>query len=97
MAAQKNLSPDRARKLIEATVNDVVESNLSGSLPSNVLKRFFEQAAGLVDQPTFSKLEVDNLVTKTVKEVAAASGEVIPNSSTREWSLCRTLCGQWLC
>jgi len=90
LAAQKNLSPDRARKLIEDTVNDIVESNLSGALPSNVLKRFFEQAAGLVGQPNFSKLELGNLVTKTVKEIGAAGGEVIPNSSTREW------CKRWL-
>jgi integrase len=90
LAAQKNLSPDRARKLIESTVNDVVESNLSGSLPSNVLKRFFEQAAGLVELSAFSKIELDKLVAKTVEEVATASGEVIPNSSTHEW------CKRWL-
>ena len=38
LATQKNLTPDRARKLIEATVSDVVESHLCGTMSRETLK-----------------------------------------------------------
>jgi integrase len=90
LAAQKNLSADRARKLIEATVTDVVESHTNGTLSPKVLKKFFDQAAKLVEQPKFSRESLSDLVAGTVKEVATASGEVLPNSSIRDW------CKRWL-
>jgi integrase len=90
LAAQKNLTPDRARKLIEATVTDVVEANSTGSLSEKSLKKFFEQAAALVEQRTFSREAINSLISDTVKEVAVNSGESVPNSGIRDW------CKRWL-
>lgn len=86
LAAQKHLTADRARKLIESTVMDVVESCASGTLSAKALKNFFEEAAKLVEQPTFSRESLNNLIAATVKEVATAAGEVVPDSSIRDWS-----------
>ena len=90
LASQKNLTPDRARKLIEATVTDVIESNTHGTLSAKTLKKFFEQAAELVEQPKFSRESINVLIGETVKEVAVSSGEIFPNASIRDW------CKRWL-
>jgi len=90
LAARKDLTPDRARKLIEATVTDVLESSLAGTLPRETLKNFFEKAAELVMQPDFTKEQLQNLIGKTVGHVAVTSGDTLPNSTVRTW------CKQWL-
>lgn len=86
LAGQQNLTPDRARQLIEATVADVSESFFSGTMKSETLKNFFEVAAKLVDQPGFSKEQLNKLVSRTVRQVAATVGETIPNATIRDWS-----------
>jgi hypothetical protein len=90
LASQKNLTPDRARKLIDDTVTDVVEANTHGTLSAKALKKFFEQAAELVEQPKVSRESINALISGTVKEVATASGEIVPNASIRDW------CKRWL-
>ena len=90
LASQKNLTPDRARKLIEATVTDVLESFNSGVLTRAALKDFFERAAQLVAQPSFTKDSLHGLIGETVKQVATNSGENIPNASINVW------CTRWL-
>jgi len=90
LASQKNLTADRARKLIDATVADVIEANTHGKLSDKALKKFFEQAAELVEQTKFSRESINALIGETVKEVAACSGEIVPNSSIRDW------CKRWL-
>lgn len=90
LAVQQNLTPDRARQLIEATVADVSESYFGGGMNGKTLKNFFEEAAKLVSQPGFSKEQLSGLVSKTVRHVAATVGETIPNASVRDW------CKKWL-
>jgi integrase len=90
LAAQKNLTPDRARKLIEATVSDVLESHLTGTLPRATLKGFFEKAAGLVIHTDFSKDRLHDLISDTVRHVAVTSGENMPRATIRDW------CKRWL-
>jgi len=90
LACQKSLTPDRARKLIDATVTDVVEANTQGNLSPKTLKNFFEQAAKLAEQATFSRESLNGLIAETVKEVASASGETVPNATIRDW------CKRWL-
>jgi hypothetical protein len=76
--------------VIESTVADVSESYFGGSIKSDTLKNFFETAAKLVSQPGFSKEQLNGLVSKTVRHVAATVGETIPNASVRDW------CKRWL-
>jgi len=90
LAVQQNLTPDRARQLIESTVADVSESYFGGSIKIDTLKNFFETAAKLVSQPGFSKEQLNGLVSKTVRHVAAMVGETIPNATVRDW------CKRWL-
>jgi len=90
LANQQNLTPDRARKLIDATVSDVLESHFNGTMSRETLKHFFKNAADLVVQPTFTKERLNGLVGGTVREVAAMSGETVPNATVRDW------CKRWL-
>src|SRR5258707_13487559 len=90
LATQKNLTPERARKLIDATVSDVMESHVNGSLPPEALKNFFQRAAELVMQPAFRKDALNGLVGETIRQVAANTGEALPNSTIRTW------CKRWL-
>jgi hypothetical protein len=90
LAAQSKLTPDRARKLIQATVSDVLESHLGSRMPRETLKNFFEKAAGLVMQPNFTRELVNGLVSETVRHVAVTAGENVPNSTIRDW------CKRWL-
>jgi hypothetical protein len=90
LANQKNLTADRARKLIEATVSDVLESHLCGTMSREALKSFFETAADLVMQPGFTRERLNGLVSETVRHVAVTAGENVPNSTIRDW------CKRWL-
>jgi integrase len=90
LASRKNLTPDRARKLIEATVSDVLESHFNGSLSRETLKKFFQTAADLVEQPEFTKERLNTLISCTVREVASLSGNAVPNATIRDW------CKRWL-
>ena len=71
LAAQNNLTPDRARKLIQATISDVLESHSCGTMSRDTLKNFFQKAAELVMQPDFTRELVNGLVTETVRHVAS--------------------------
>ncbi len=90
LTAQTNLTPDRARKLIEATVSDVLETHSNGTLTQVTLKNFFEAAAEVVMQPNYAKENLNKLVSETVRNLASASGETVPNASIRDW------CSRWL-
>src|SRR3974390_1207554 len=65
LAAQKNLTPDRALKLLKATVTDVLKSHTIGTLSQSTLKKFFERAAELVVLPNFSKESLNQLIADT--------------------------------
>ena len=90
LAAQKNLTPDRARKLIESTVADVLESHLTGTLPRETLRDFFEKCAELVMRPSFTRERLDSLIGETVRHVARTSGGDVPHATIRDW------CNRWL-
>jgi integrase len=90
LATHQNLTPDRARKVIEATVSDVLESGLSGAIPRETLRNFFLQAANLVMQPPLKRDRVQALVGDTVRAIAASSGQAVPNATIRDW------CKRWL-
>lgn len=90
LSGQSNLSADRARKLIETTVSDVLESNLGGTLSQSALKKFFESAATLASQSKLSRESLNKLVGDTVKQVAAVGGTPVPNATIRDW------CERWL-
>jgi len=90
LATQKSLTPDRARKLIEATISDVLETHLCGRMSRETLKGFFETAADLVMQPSFTRERLSGLVSETVRRVAVTAGENVPNSTIRDW------CKRWL-
>jgi integrase len=90
LAQRKDLTADKARKLIDATVSDVVDSFLGGTLPRESLKNFFDKAAELVMEPSFTKERLQNLIGETVRHVAITAGEPMPNSTIRLW------CKQWL-
>ncbi|MHC1764732.1 MAG: tyrosine-type recombinase/integrase [Verrucomicrobiia bacterium] len=90
LAAHNALTPDRARKLIESTVGDVLESHVTGSLPRDVLRDFFYKAGDLVMEPGFTRERLYGLIEQTVRQVAKACGQEVPHSSVRDW------CHRWL-
>jgi integrase len=90
LANQKNLTPDRARKLIDATVLDVLESDRGRAVSNDALKHFFKTAADLVVKPEFKKDQLNALITDTVRNIAALTGETVPNATIRDW------CKRWL-
>lgn len=90
LAAQQNLTPDRARKLIEATVADALESHVSGALPREALRDFFYKAGDLVMEPSFERERLHSLIGETVRQVAVGAGQEVPHSSIRHW------CNRWL-
>jgi hypothetical protein len=90
LAEQSNLNADRARKLIETTVSDVMESHFAGTLSRIALKNFFESAAALVSESKHSRESLNKLVGETIKQVAVVGGTPVPNATVREW------CKRWL-
>jgi hypothetical protein len=89
LATQKNLTVDRARKLIESTVGDVMETTRQG-LPNETLKKFFLKAAELAGQGSLDKERLQRLIGGTVAEVATLAGESMPSATIRDW------CKRWL-
>lgn len=90
LAGQQNLTPDRARKLIEATVHDVLESHVRGTLPKQTLRDFFYKAGDLVMEPTFTREQLNGLIGQTVRHIAKGVGQELPHTSIRQW------CEGWL-
>lgn len=90
LASQRNLTPDRARKLIDATVADVLESHVSGFLPRETLRQFFYRAGDLVMEPGLQRERLHGLIANTVRQVATGAGQEVPHSSIRDW------CNRWL-
>jgi integrase len=88
LAAQQNLTADRARKLIDATVSDVIESHLCGTLPRETLRDFFQKSAELVMNSNFARERLDKLIGETVRQVARTAGGDVPHATIRGWCKC---------
>jgi integrase len=89
LAGQECLTPDRARRLVEDAVADILEANRGGESGA-VLKAAFEKAAEIAGQGGVTRDNVHELVGKPVAKVFSLSGETLPSDSIAAW------CDRWL-
>lgn len=83
LAGQDRLSVERARREIEQTVLNVMESAPDG-VDRTILKKILADATAMMDAPDLTPKRLHSLIGATVGDILVKSGRTMPGSNVRE-------------